>query len=40
MDRMTEIVKLAGALLSLAAGIVKLLSATSESRARKKDRQR
>lgn len=38
MDGLIEILKLAGAAVSLAAGIVKLLSVLSESRGNKKDR--
>ena len=38
MDVMIVVLKLAGALASLAAGIVKLRSALSESRSKKKDR--
>lgn len=38
MDLFTEIVKLVGALVSLAAGVIGLLSKSSESRAKKKDR--
>ena len=38
MDLLLEVVKLAGALVSLAAALVKLLSAAGESRGKKKDR--
>ena len=38
MDTLILVLRLAGALASLAAGIVKLKSATSESRSKRKDR--